>query len=99
MAAAAAQLSPGAVAAISEHKDGDGTLQPVLQVMDVRQVANTNKPAGSTERFRMVLSDGVHTLQSMLATAENYRVRDGSIRKGSILHLQEFTCSTIQHRR
>ncbi|TVU18300.1 hypothetical protein EJB05_34390 [Eragrostis curvula] len=92
----AAQLTPDAVAAISEHADGNGTLKPVLQVMDVRLV--TNK-ANASERFRMVLSDGVHTLQSMLATAENQKIRDGSITKGTIIHLQEFTCSTIQHRR
>ncbi|XP_062181655.1 replication protein A 70 kDa DNA-binding subunit C-like [Phragmites australis] len=95
---AAAQLTPGAVAVISEHADGTGTLQPVLQVTDVRMVTNVKNPTAA-ERFRMALSDGVHTLQSMLATAENYRVREGTIRRGSVVHLQEFTCSTIQNRR
>jgi len=47
----------------------------------------------------MLLSDGVYSLQSMLATAENQRIRDGSIKKGSIIHLQEYTCSTIRGRR
>ncbi|KAJ1255412.1 hypothetical protein BS78_K240600 [Paspalum vaginatum] len=93
----AAQLTTGAVAAITEHVDGNGTLQPVLQVMDVRLVPNKQNP--NSERFRMVLSDGVHTLQSMLATAENPRVRDGTIKKGTVIHLKEFTCSTIQTRR
>ncbi|AQK79413.1 Replication protein A 70 kDa DNA-binding subunit C [Zea mays] len=91
------QLTPGAVAAVSAHADGNGTLQPVLQVVDVRMVNNAKNP--SAERFRMVLSDGEHTMQSMLATAENARVRDGSIQKGSIVHLLECTCSTIQSRR
>jgi replication factor A1 len=93
----AVQLTPGAVVAISEHADGDGTLQPMLQVVDVRMVNNVKNP--SAERFRMVLSDGVYTMQSMLAIAENMHVRDGCIQKGSIIHLQEFTCSTIQNRR
>ncbi|WVZ95831.1 hypothetical protein U9M48_041545 [Paspalum notatum var. saurae] len=93
----AAQLTTGAVAALTEHVDGNGTLQPVLQVMDVRPVPSKQNP--SSERFRMVLSDGVHTLQSMLATAENPRVHDGTIKKGTVIHLQEFTCSTIQNRR
>ncbi|EES17568.3 hypothetical protein SORBI_3009G012400 [Sorghum bicolor] len=74
-----AQLTPGAVVAISEHADGNGTLKPMLQVVDVRMVSNANNP--STERFRM-----------------NTCVLDGSIRKGSIIHLQEFTCNTIQNR-
>jgi replication factor A1 len=38
-------------------------------------------------------------MQSMLATAENVLIHNGSIQKGSIIHLHEFTCSTIQNRR
>ncbi|XP_066362133.1 replication protein A 70 kDa DNA-binding subunit C-like [Miscanthus floridulus] len=95
----AAQPTPGAVAAISEHADGgNGTLQPVLQVVDVRIVSNVKSPTNH-ERFRMLLSDGVHTMQSMLATAENVLIHNGSIQKGSIIHLHEFTCSTIQNHR
>ncbi|KAK3137722.1 hypothetical protein QOZ80_5BG0456330 [Eleusine coracana subsp. coracana] len=96
---AAAQLTPGAVAAMCDHAEGLGSLgslKPVLQVVDVRRVTNHQSAA---ERFRMLLSDGVHTLQSMLATAENCRIKDGTITRGSIIHLQEFTCSTIQSRR
>ncbi|CAN6340288.1 unnamed protein product [Urochloa humidicola] len=94
-----AQLTPDGVAAVSRHEDGDGTTQPVLQVLDVKRVNGRTPNPGASERFRMVLSDGVHTMQSMLATAENQRVLNGTIKKGSIIHLQEFTCSTIQHRR
>ncbi|CAN6336074.1 unnamed protein product [Urochloa humidicola] len=97
--AAPAQLTPGGVAAVSRHADGDGTMQPVLQVLDVKRVNGRTPNPGASERFRMVLSDGVHTMQSMLATAENQRILDGTIKKGSIIHLQEFTCSTIQKRR
>jgi replication factor A1 len=38
-------------------------------------------------------------MQSMLATAENHWVKDGAIVRGTIIHLQEFTCSTIHTRR
>jgi replication factor A1 len=94
---AAAQLTPRAVAAISENGEGEGRLKPVLQVMDVRLVNTTRNAA---ERFRMVLSDDVHTLQSMISTAaENRWVKDGAIVKGAIVHLLEFTCSIIQTRR
>ncbi|RCV15552.1 hypothetical protein SETIT_3G065300v2 [Setaria italica] len=97
--AAPAQLTPGGVVAVSNHADGEGTLQPVLQVVDVRRVTQKNQNPSASERYRMVLSDGVHALQSMLATAENHHIRDGTIQKGSIIHLQEFTCSTIHNRR
>ncbi|KAF8667141.1 hypothetical protein HU200_053328 [Digitaria exilis] len=97
--AAPAQLTTGGVAAVSEHVDGDATLQPVLQVADVRKVPNPQKNPAAAERFRMALSDGVHTMQSMLATAINPLVLNGVIQRGSVIHLQEFTCSTIQNRR
>jgi len=91
--AAAAQLTPGGVPAVSSHVNGAETLQAVLQVIDLRTVVHKDNP-GASDRFRMLLSDGVYSLQSMLATAENQRIRDGSIKKGSIIHLQEYTCST-----
>jgi len=96
--AAAAQLTPGGVPAVSSHVNGAETLQAVLQVIDLRTVVHKDNP-GASDRFRMLLSDGVYSLQSMLATAENQRIRDGSIKKGSIIHLQEYTCSTIRGRR
>jgi replication factor A1 len=105
--AAPVQLTPGGVVAVSNHPEGEGTLQPVLQVVTVRRVTpkqeqNPNPvppPPTASERYRMVLSDGVHALQSMLATAENRHVRDGTIKIGSIIHLQQYTCSTIHNRR
>nr|CAB3463648.1 unnamed protein product [Digitaria exilis] len=96
---APAQLTPGWVAAVSEYNDGDGMLQPVLQVVDVVKVGNPQRNPAAVERFRMVLSDGVHSVQCMLATTINPLVRDGAIKQGSVIHLQEFNCSTIQNRR
>ena len=84
--------------AVSSHVNGAETLQAVLQVIDLWTVVHKDNP-GASDRFRMLLSDGVYSLQSMLATAENQRIRDGSIKKGSIIHLQEYTCSTIRGRR
>lgn len=64
-----ARLTPAAVQAIAEHPDGTGTIQPVLQVVDVRPVATTKnnnlsasqKNNNLAERFRMMLSDGAYT--------------------------------------
>nr|CAB3459940.1 unnamed protein product [Digitaria exilis] len=96
MMTAPAQLTPGWVAAVSEYNDGDGMLQPVV---DVVKVGNPQRNPAAVERFRMVLSDGVHSVQCILATAINPLVRDGAIKQGSVIHLQEFNLSTIQNRR
>ncbi|XP_062219115.1 replication protein A 70 kDa DNA-binding subunit C-like [Phragmites australis] len=101
----AVQLTPGAVQAIADGM-GPSAIQPVLQVAEVRPITSTKRgPAGakpdpnSSERFRMMLSDGVHAQQAMLATAYNPLVRDGTLRVGTIVHLNEFICNTIQGKR
>ena len=47
----------------------------------------------------MLLSDGVDSQQSMLATALNHLVTDGALRAGSIVQLQDITCNNIEGRR
>ncbi|XP_062223277.1 replication protein A 70 kDa DNA-binding subunit C-like [Phragmites australis] len=96
----AAQLTPGAVQAIADEA-GPAAIQPVLQVVKLRLVTTKadNANSNSSSRFRMVLSDGAHSLQSMLATALNPLVRDGTLRVGTIVHLNEFVCNTIQGKR
>ncbi|KAM0877104.1 hypothetical protein ACQ4PT_035749 [Festuca glaucescens] len=98
----APQLTPGAVKEIWDLPDGPGTIKPVLQVADLRPVttkASATAAGKKSERFRLLLSDGVHSQQSMLSTDHNHLVRDGSLRVGSIVHLQDITCNTIQKRR
>jgi replication factor A1 len=51
----------------SESQPVPGMPQPVLQVLAVRKINSTAGPT-STERWRVVLSDGTHFIQSMLAT-------------------------------
>jgi replication factor A1 len=95
----APQLTPGAVKEIWDLPDGPGNIKPVLQVADLRPVTTKASAAAQSERFRLLLSDGVHSQQSMLSTDHNHLVRDGSLRVGSIVHLQDITCNTIQKRR
>jgi len=96
------RLTPGAVKEIWDLPDGPGTIKPVLQVSDLRPVTTKSSAAAAkphSERFRLLLSDGVHSQQSMLSTDHNHLVRDGTLRVGSIVHLHEITCNTIQERR
>ena len=104
----APRLTPGAVVAIWELPDGPAMYKPVLQVADLRLVTAKKSTADAAadsgqqqkpDRFRMLLSDGVHSQQSMLATALNHLVTDGALRRGSIVQLQEITCNNIQGRR
>ncbi|KAK1326633.1 hypothetical protein QJS10_CPA01g03022 [Acorus calamus] len=86
-------LTRGAIAMVS---NGEADLKPVLQVADLRLV---NTVQNTTERYRMMLSDGVHTQQAMLATQMNPAVKSGKLQKGSIVRLTEFICNLIQNRK
>ncbi|CAL9134919.1 unnamed protein product [Musa textilis] len=92
---AAVDLTRGAIAAISEGRVKDG-VKPVVQVWEVKLV---NTQQSTTERYRMLLSDGAHMQQAMLATQMNGLVKLGTLQKHSIVRLDEFICNVIQNRR
>ena len=92
---AAVDLTQGAIAAISEGRAEEGA-RPVVQVWDVKLV---NTQQSTTERYRMLLSDGTHMQQAMLATQMNGLVKSGALQKYSIVQLNEFICNVIQNRR
>ncbi|XP_039128729.1 LOW QUALITY PROTEIN: replication protein A 70 kDa DNA-binding subunit A-like [Dioscorea cayenensis subsp. rotundata] len=87
-------LTSGAITTISEG--GAEGMKPMVQVHDIRLV---NTAQNTAERYRMMLSDGTHTQQAMLATQMNLIVKSGRFRKGSIVRLNEFICNVIQGRR
>ncbi|MQM01942.1 hypothetical protein Taro_034700 [Colocasia esculenta] len=87
-------LTAGAIADITNG--GAEGMKPVLQVADLKLVQTVQN---TTERFRMVLSDGVHAQQAMLATQMNPMVKSGQLQKGSVVQLNEFICNLIQNRK
>ncbi|KAL8189078.1 hypothetical protein R6Q57_029339 [Mikania cordata] len=72
---------------------GDINSKPLLQVLDIKLIGSAQ------ERYRLLLSDSVSTQQAMLATQLNDRVKTGVVRKGSVVQLIEYICSTIQNRK
>lgn len=83
-------LTAGAISAVEA---GDLELRPVVQVVEVKPIQSTQ------ERYRVVFSDGAATGQVMLATQLNGLVKDGKLRRGSVVQLLEYIASTIQSRR
>lgn len=83
-------LTRNAIAAIN---GGDMNSKPLLQVADIKLIGN------SQERYRFLLSDSESTQHAMLATKLNELVRTGRVKKGSIIHLIDYICSTVQDRR
>jgi len=65
----------------------------VLQVADARHVPDGSGLSPAPEqRYRLDLSDGVHLQPGTLAASLNHLVRDGALRRGSVVHVLDFNC-------
>lgn len=86
-------LTAGAIRNIFNNKvDGN----PLVQIIDVKKISN---PKNNSERYRLVISDGQHYQQSMLATQLNHMVTDGPIKEYCVIQLTEFICSEVANRK
>ncbi|KAL3830024.1 hypothetical protein ACJIZ3_018826 [Penstemon smallii] len=78
---------------ISAINGGDVNSKPLVQVLDIKLIGNTQ------ERYRLLISDSVATQHAMLATQLNDRVKSALVRKGSVIQLIDYICSTVQNRK
>jgi len=82
------QLTSGALAKVCT---GGDIVDPVLQVLGNKAIAG-----GGSERFRLLLSDGVYTNSfSMLATQLNHMVHDNKLSQFTIIRVKKFQCSQM----
>ncbi|KAE8677143.1 Replication protein A 70 kDa DNA-binding subunit A [Hibiscus syriacus] len=79
--------------AISMINSGDVNSRPLVQVVDIKLIGS------SQERYRFLLSDSESTQHAMLATQLNDQVRSGRVKKGSIIQVIDYICSTVQNRK
>ena len=64
--------------AIQQMNSGRTDMSPNVQLLDIKRI--TSNSAGSQDRFRLVISDGAHYMQAMLATQLNHIVEQGQVR-------------------
>ncbi|KAJ3727832.1 replication factor-A C terminal domain-containing protein [Lentinula raphanica] len=73
---------------------------PTLQVLSLKKfVKKQDNTDVSSDRYRIVLSDGAHFLQTVLATNLNFMVVEENIKKYSIISLERLSCSYVQEKR
>lgn len=71
--------------------------QHTVQFLSIKKVGN---PAASTpDRYRIIMSDGIHYMQAMLATQLNGMVQDNTIGKNTVAVLEKLTCNYVQDKR
>jgi replication factor A1 len=90
----AVNLTPGAIKTMCFTSE---ELQPVLQVIDLKLVQSSQN--STSERYRLVLSDGSFYQQGMLATQMNQLVKEQKLQKGSVVRLTQYVCNDVQNRK
>jgi hypothetical protein len=97
---ATVKLSEGSLARIVA---GEKVAGPILQVLEMKQIAavagTTTAMGNKEERYRVVLSDGRHQQQALLATQCNDLIRQGRLRQYYVARLHEYVLSDVQGRK
>ncbi|GAX27362.1 replication factor A1 [Fistulifera solaris] len=76
-------ITSNAISKLVQVAGVDSSFSPIVQVVSLKQVGNSN------DRYRAVLSDGIHFVQGMLSKQLTSMVHAGELRDNSIVQLQE----------
>ena len=76
--------------------------KPTLQFLSIKKVQPGSTPGAAnspSDRYRIIISDGLHFLQAMLATQLNHLVEDERVGKNTIAVIENMSCQLIQEKR
>lgn len=82
----------------SEDDEGLSETQPIVQILSLKKVPTTGA-SGQVDRYRLIISDGAHFVQAMLATQLNALVENETITKLAVLQLDKWTVNMVQNKR
>jgi replication factor A1 len=78
---------------VSQDSSKPRAFFPILQVINIKDVTQQNGP-GAPPRYRLVLSDGTHHIQGMLATQLSHIVHQ-SLHRFNIVRIKEYIANKI----
>ncbi|KAK6519383.1 Replication factor A protein 1 [Arthrobotrys megalospora] len=90
------KLSGGSLAAIFAagcENPKEAWKDPIMQILLVKRIEPQGK---NPERYRIVVSDGIHFTQGMIASQSNHFMADGKIDKGSIVKVKEYEAGKVK---
>lgn len=93
------ELTEGVLARMLDSADGSAAGEPVCQVLSLKKLQTSNASANVSERYRVVLSDGVYYAQAMLATQLKPLVEDHTLDKNMVVRITQYTANTVQNRK
>ena len=94
------QLTAGCCARLFNATPEDELLfeqEHIVQFLSIKKL-NANNPNG-LDRYRIIISDGIHFMQAMLATQLNSLIDDNTIGKNTVAVIEKLTCNYVQDKR
>jgi len=70
-----------------------------VQLLSIKKVTANSTTAAPIDRYRIIISDGVHFVQAMLATQLNDLVANSEITKNSVVIIDKLTCNFVGDKR
>jgi replication factor A1 len=98
----APQLTEGICQKLNTGSKDDESLwnsKPTVQLLSLKKVNAGSTGGTANDRYRIILSDGQHFLQAMLATQLNHLVDDDRVGKNTIMIIENMSCQHIQEKR
>jgi len=89
-------LTSGGVARVYQ---GDTTGKPIVQVIDLKVIGTATTANNPGRRYRLIISDGVHFQQAMLATQLNTLVTEERLQNLGIIRMEEYVTQVIADKR
>ncbi|XP_071789766.1 replication protein A 70 kDa DNA-binding subunit-like [Asterias amurensis] len=86
------QLSSGALKAIN---DGTQVDKPVFQLLALKKLNQSTTTNNAVDRYRILLSDGIHNNSAMLAVQLNQMVTDGNLEANTVICLERYVCNSL----
>ncbi|KAJ3134391.1 Replication factor A protein 1, partial [Irineochytrium annulatum] len=71
---------------------------PVLQVISMKKLASDSS-SSAPDRYRIMVSDGINYMQSMLSSSMNRMVEDETIARYGIIMLKHYICNEVSGKR
>ncbi|KAF7363822.1 Replication protein A subunit [Mycena sanguinolenta] len=93
------QLTAGSCYGLHNAAPEDTSLFEASHILQVLSVKSVNSPNSNVDRYRIIVSDGEHFIQAMLATQLNSLVKEGNIKKNTIVNVTKMTCNFVQDKR
>ncbi|TFK42451.1 replication factor-a protein [Crucibulum laeve] len=93
------QLTAGSATSLHNSSPDDEDIFDAPHTVQFLSIKKVNSSANSVDRYRIIMSDGEHFVQAMLATQLNGMVQDNTIGKNTVAVIEKLTCNYVQEKR